>query len=332
MSKNSAKMSLPRRPRRNRKNASTRNLVAETNLAVDNLIYPVFICDGQKITSPIKTMPGQDRLSVDVLCERIQEWKSLGLRHLALFPQIDENLKDSYAKEALNDNGLLPRALKTIKDAHPEINLISDVALDPYSSDGHDGVVVKGKIVNDISVEILAQMAIKHAEWGADWVAPSDMMDGRIGAIRQALDESGHTETSILAYSAKYASSFYGPFREALNSAPKAGDKKTYQMDPRNSIEALLEVFLDIDEGADMVMVKPGLPYLDVIAKIKAQIEIPLAAYNVSGEYAMIKAAAAAGALNEDAAIIETLTAFRRAGCDAILTYFAPQAARLLQK
>ena len=306
--------------------------MAETNLAVDNLIYPVFICDGQKITSPIKTMPGQDRLSVDVLCERIQEWKSLGLRHLALFPQIDENLKDSYAKEALNDNGLLPRALKTIKDAHPEINLISDVALDPYSSDGHDGVVVKGKIVNDISVEILAQMAIKHAEWGADWVAPSDMMDGRIGAIRQALDESGHTETSILAYSAKYASSFYGPFREALNSAPKAGDKKTYQMDPRNSIEALLEVFLDIDEGADMVMVKPGLPYLDVIAKIKAQIEIPLAAYNVSGEYAMIKAAAAAGALNEDAAIIETLTAFRRAGCDAILTYFAPQAARLLQK
>ena len=331
MSKISTNLTLPRRPRRNRKDVSTRNLLAETKLSVENLIYPVFICEGKNQVSPIKTMPGQDRLSVDVLSERIKEWKNLGLRHFALFPQIDEKLKDPYGKESLNQNGLLPRALKTLKDAHPEISLITDVALDPYSSDGHDGFVENGKILNDVSVELLSQMAVKQAEWGADWVAPSDMMDGRIGAIRKALDQSGFIDTSILAYSAKYASSFYGPFRDALNSAPKSGDKKTYQMDPRNSTEALLEVKLDIEEGADMVMIKPGLAYLDIIAKIKSQVEIPVAAYNVSGEYAMIKAAAAVGAINEDLAIIETLTAFRRAGCDAILTYFAPQAARLLR-
>lgn len=330
--KSSSNLTLPRRPRRNRKNESIRNMLAETHLSVENLIYPVFICDGQNVVSPIKTMPGQDRLSVDELSLRISTWKGLGLKHFALFPQIDEKLKDRFGKESLNENGLLPRAIKTLKDAHPEINLITDVALDPYSSDGHDGVVENGHILNDVSVEILSQMAISQANWGADWVAPSDMMDGRIGAIRKALDQSGHVNISILAYSAKYASCFYGPFREALNSAPKSGDKKTYQMDPRNSTEALLEVKLDIEEGADMVMIKPGLPYLDIISKIKAQVEIPIAAYNVSGEYAMIKAAVAAGALNEDLAILETLTSFRRAGCDAILTYFAPQAAKLLSK
>ncbi len=330
--KNSSNLALSRRPRRNRKNESIRNMLAETHLSVENLIYPVFICEGKNVVSPIKTMPGQDRLSVDVLSEKIRTWKSLGLRHFALFPQIDEKLKDPFGKESLNENGLLPRALKTLKDAHPEINLITDVALDTYSSDGHDGVLENGHILNDPSVEILSQMAISQAKWGADWVAPSDMMDGRIGAIRKALDQSGHVNISILAYSAKYASCFYGPFREALNSAPKSGDKKTYQMDPRNSTEALMEVKLDIEEGADMVMIKPGLPYLDIISRIKAQVEIPIAAYNVSGEYAMIKAAAAAGALNEDLAIIETLTSFRRAGCDAILTYFAPHAAKLLSK
>jgi porphobilinogen synthase len=332
MTQKSAKFEISHRPRRNRKNSSTRDLVAETQLSVQQLIYPVFICEGQRVTTPIKTMPGQARLSVDVLCEKIAEWKNLGLKHFALFPQIEENLKDPRGREALNDNGLLPRALKTIKDKHPDVNLITDVALDPFSSDGHDGIVENGQILNDVSVEILAHMALKQAQWGADWVAPSDMMDGRVQAIRQALDENGFTNTSILAYTAKYASSFYGPFREALNSAPKSGDKKTYQMDPRNSREALRELHLDISEGADMVMVKPGLPYLDIIAKIKAESSVPVAAYNVSGEYAMIKFAAQAGAIDEEKAIIESLTAFRRAGCDAILTYFAPQAAQILAR
>lgn len=323
-------MNLLKRPRRNRKSQAIRDLIAESHLSSRQLIYPVFICEGSKIVSPIKTMPGQDRMSVDVLCERLHRWKDLGLRHLALFPQIAENLKDPYGKEALNDNGLLPKTLKKLKDTHPDISLITDVALDPFSSDGHDGVVQNGQVLNDVSVEILAAMAVKQAQWGADWVAPSDMMDGRIGAIRKALDSKGFTETSILAYSAKYASSFYGPFREALNSAPKSGDKKTYQMDPRNAREALLEMQLDVEEGADMVMVKPGLPYLDILTRLKAQSPVPVAAYNVSGEYTMIKAAAAMGALDEDRAILETLMSFRRAGADAILTYFAPQAAQLL--
>lgn len=323
-------MILNRRPRRNRKSQIVRDLIAETFITPEQLIYPVFICEGTKTVSPIKTMPGQDRMSVEILCERIFKWKELGIRHFALFPQIEEKLKNSHGTESLNDNGLLPRALKTLKDTHPDIALITDIALDPYSSDGHDGVVENGRIVNDLTVRLLSQMAVKHAAWGADWVAPSDMMDGRIGAIRQALDEKSFTDTSILAYSAKYASCFYGPFRDALDSAPKSGDKKTYQMDPRNSKEALLEARLDIEEGADMVMVKPGLPYLDVIARIKAESPVPVAAYNVSGEYAMIKAAAAAGALDENRAIMETLMAFRRAGADTILTYFAPQAAELI--
>jgi porphobilinogen synthase len=309
------------RPRRNRKNQAVRHLVAETHLQVEHLIYPLFVVDGQDSEIPLRLLPGQSRLSLDRLLLKMPEWMDLGLRHFALFPAIDDSLKDSRAQEALNENGLLPRILKT---------LISDVALDPYSSDGHDGIVRDGKILNDESVEVLAQMALAHARWGADWVAPSDMMDGRVGAIRRALDQSGFSETSILSYAAKYASSFYGPFREALNSAPKHGDKKTYQMDYRNSREALREARLDMEEGADMLMVKPGLPYLDVVRLLKDNFEIPIAAYQVSGEYAMLKFAALQGAIDEDAAILETLTAFRRAGSDAILTYFAPQAARLL--
>lgn len=323
-------MTVVQRPRRNRKNQGIRDLIAETQLNVQQLIYPVFAQEGKGAESPIKTLPGQSRLSPDVLSKKISEWKKMGITHYALFPQIAENKKDSTGSEALNDNGLLPSTIKKLKDDHPEINLITDVALDPFSSDGHDGIVKNGKIVNDESVAVLAQMAVKQAEWGADWVAPSDMMDGRVGAIRKALDKAGYSDTNILAYSAKYASCFYGPFRDALQSAPKFGDKKTYQMDPRNALEALREVKLDIQEGADMVMVKPGLAYLDIITRIKKISSVPVAAYNVSGEYAMIKAAAQLGALDENRAIMETMYAFRRAGADVILTYFAPQVAELL--
>jgi porphobilinogen synthase len=325
-------MKLFKRPRRNRKTAFLRDLVAETFLSPAHLVYPVFITAGKNVTEPIRTLPGQDRTSVDILCRRISEWKNLGLKHYALFPQIAESLKDPRGREALNENGLLAQAIRQIKDAHPDIQLITDVAMDPFSSDGHDGLVENGKILNDASVEVLCEMATRQAKWGADSVAPSDMMDGRVGAIREALDAQGYNETGIIAYSAKYASSFYGPFREALNSAPKSGDKKTYQMDFRNSREALLEVELDIEQGADMVMVKPGLSYLDIISAIKQNFTTPVAAYNVSGEYAMVKAAAQLGALNEDAAILEILTSFRRAGADAIFTYHAPQAAELLQR
>jgi len=323
-------MKLISRPRRNRKNQQIRDLIAETSLTPQQLIYPVFLCEGKAQEQALKTLPGQCRYSVDVLSKKISHWKEFGLSHFALFPQIDESKKDPQGKEALNENGLLAQALKQLKDQHPEISFIADVALDPYSSDGHDGVVKNGQILNDESVELLAKMAVKQAAWGADWVAPSDMMDGRIGAIRQALDQEGFTETAILAYTAKYASSFYGPFREALASAPKAGDKKTYQMDPRNAQEALREARLDMAEGADMIMVKPGLAYLDIIYRLKQISEVPVAAYNVSGEYAMIQFAAQAGALDGDQAMMEMLMGFRRAGADTILTYFAPMAAKLL--
>lgn len=324
-------MKILSRPRRNRRSEALRSLVAETHLSVDQLIYPVFLCTGEKVADPILTLPDQDRMSVDVFCERLKTWKNLGLKHFALFPQIPESLKDPRGREALNENGLLANAIRRAKDMHPDIHLITDIALDPFSSDGHDGLVVNGKIINDESVEILCKMAIAQAKWGADTVAPSDMMDGRVGAIREALDSEGFTETGIIAYSAKYASSFYGPFRDALNSAPKSGDKKTYQMDVRNSREAIREVLLDVQEGADMVMVKPGLSYLDIIAKVKEVVDVPVAAYNVSGEYAMVKAASKMGALNEDRAVMEILTSFRRAGADAIFTYHAPKAAQLLQ-
>lgn len=320
------------RPRRNRKNAGVREMVAETRLHVEQLIYPVFVCDGQNTETPIKTLPGQSRWTPDLLSKKIKEWHALGLNHFALFPQIDEAKKDKYGKESLNDKGLLAQTIKRLKDDHPEINLITDVALDPFSSDGHDGIVENGKILNDASVEVLAQMALKQAEWGTDWVAPSDMMDGRIGAIRKTLDAADFHDVNILAYSAKYASGFYGPFRDALMSAPKFGDKKTYQMDPRNSREAVREARLDMAEGADMIMVKPGLPYLDIVARLAKIASVPVAVYNVSGEYAMIKAAAQIGSLDENRAMMETMIAFRRAGADTILTYFAPQVAKLLQE
>lgn len=323
-------MKLFKRPRRNRKSQALRDLVAETHLTTDHLVYPVFIKAGRDLSEPIRTLPGQDRLSVDILCKNIAQWKNLGLKHYALFPQIEESLKDPRGREALNGDGLLARAIQEIKSRHPDVEVITDVAMDPFSSDGHDGLVENGKILNDASVEILCEMALKQAQWGADCVAPSDMMDGRVGAIRSALDSQGFTGTGIIAYSAKYASSFYGPFRDALNSAPKAGDKKTYQMDFRNSREALREIELDIDEGADMVMVKPGLSYLDIISQIKTNFAIPVAAYNVSGEYAMVKAASQLGALNEKAAVMEILTSFRRAGADAIFTYHAVEAALAL--
>ncbi len=319
------------RPRRNRKNTGVRELVSETQLNPKQLIYPVFVCEGSHIESPIKALPGQSRWSADLLSQQIKIWKKQKLNHFALFPQISENKKNPMATEALNENSLLASTIKRLKDDHPEINIITDIALDPFSSDGHDGLVKNGKILNDETIEILAKMAVQHAKWGTDWVAPSDMMDGRIGAIRKALDQNSYTDINILSYSAKYASSFYGPFRNALLSTPKFGDKKTYQMDPRNSHEALREVRLDIAEGADMVMIKPGLSYLDIVSKIKKISSVPVAVYNVSGEYAMIKAAAAAGALDENLAILETMHSFKRAGADVILTYFAPQILNLLE-
>jgi len=318
------------RPRRLRANDNIREMISETHLSVANLIYPVFICDGEKIEQPIRTLPGQFRYSPDILAEKIITWKKLGLKNYALFPKIDEAKKDSMASEALNDTGLLPRAIKLLKQKHSDICLFTDIALDPYSSDGHDGIVKNGEILNDETVKILAEMAVKQASWGADWVCPSDMMDGRVGAIRDALDAAGFIKTSILSYTAKYASSFYGPFREALDSAPKAGDKKTYQMDFRNRKEALREMDLDILEGADMVMVKPGLPYLDIVSDLKTHSSVPVAVYNVSGEYAMLHFAAQAGALDLEKTMMECMYAFRRAGADVILTYFAPEVARVL--
>lgn len=325
-------MLLKKRPRRNRRSASIRDMVAETCLNPKQLIYPVFICEGLGQKQDIKTLPGQYRWSVDELMKRIPHWKSLGLTQLALFPKITDSLKSPLAKEALNPKGFLPQTLRRLKDRFPDLTLISDIALDPYSSDGHDGIVEKGQVLNDASVEVLAQMAVVHAEAGADYVAPSDMMDGRVRALRLALEKSGFSQTGILAYSAKYASSFYGPFREALDSAPRAGDKKTYQMDYRNAIEALKEVQLDIEEGADIVMIKPALSYLDIIHRVKSRSLVPVAAYNVSGEYAMVKAAASQGMLEEEKAMMEILTSIRRAGADMILTYHAPEAAKILNE
>jgi len=321
---------MPERPRRNRVNDAIRSLVREHELHASDLIWPAFIIDGENAREPVASMPGVDRMSVDVLVKEAQEAYGLGIPAIALFPVIPEKLKDSMATESTNDAGLLPQAIGALKDAVPEMAVITDVAMDPYSSDGHDGIVRNGEIVNDETLDVLADMAVTQAKAGADMVAPSDMMDGRVGYIREALDEEGFTNVGILAYSAKYASAFYGPFRDALDSAPKHGDKKTYQMDPANVREALREVELDVDEGADMVMVKPGLPYLDVIRAVRETVDVPVAAYNVSGEYAMIKAAAANGWLDGELAMMESLLAFKRAGADMILTYFAKDAARLL--
>lgn len=325
-------MEITQRPRRNRKSEALRQLVAETDLRASQLVLPLFLCEGTQQRQAIASMPGIFRLSPDMILAEIRKSVELGVKTFDLFPALPETKKDSVGSESLNPLGLLPTTLKMIRDHFPDVTLITDVALDPYSSDGHDGVVRNGRIVNDETVEILAKMCVVHAQAGADIVSPSDMMDGRVGAIRKALDAEGFTDTGILSYSVKYASSFYGPFREALDSAPKFGDKKTYQMDFRNTREALREIDLDVAEGADMVMVKPALSYLDVIAKVKAHTNIPVAAYNVSGEYGLIKLGAQAGIIDETRAMVETLYSMRRAGADVIFTYFALPMAEWLRK
>jgi porphobilinogen synthase len=321
-------MDIRYRPRRLRRSEAIRTLVRETELSPGALIAPLFVKEGTSLREPIDTMPGQFRLSPDELVREATELWEAGVRAVNLFGYSTK--KDDGATEAYNPEGIVPRAIRALKEALPEICVQTDVALDPYSIHGHDGLVVRGEVVNDETVEVLARMAVVHAEAGVDWVAPSDMMDGRVGAIRDALDEAGFPGVGILAYSAKYASCFYGPFRGALDSAPRKGDKKTYQMDPANTREAMKEIALDIEEGADVVMVKPALPYLDVIARVRAAFDVPVAAYNVSGEYGMIVAAAERGWIDRDRAIVEALTSIKRAGADMILTYFAKEAARLL--
>lgn len=308
-----------------------RGLCRETRLSVDNLIYPLFIQEGDS-DEPIDSMPGCMRWSLNGLVTEVQEAEALGIKSIVLFPAIDASLKTSDAKECSNDDGLVPRAIKAIKSACPEVVVITDIALDPYNSDGHDGLVSDdGRILNDETIDVLCQQALCHARAGANIVAPSDMMDGRVGAIREALDDEGFTDVSIMAYTAKYASAYYGPFRGALDSAPKAGDKKTYQMDPANATEALREAALDVDEGADFIMVKPAGPYLDIVSLLANEFEVPIAAYQVSGEYLMICAAAEGGWIDRDKVIMESLTGIRRAGATAILTYFSKIAAKRLQ-
>ncbi len=321
------------RPRRNRQNEVIRSMVRESHLSPDHLIAPLFVVEGKGAVIPINSMPGQARFSIDELVREAKELYGLGVRCVALFPAIDEKLKTPDAREAYNRDGLNARAIRAVKEALPGMMVMGDIALDPYSSDGHDGLVdpKTGEILNDPTLEVLAKQALCAAEAGADILGPSDMMDGRVGVLRRALDESRFQNTLIMSYTAKYASGYYGPFREALDSAPKRGDKKTYQMDPANSTEALREAQLDADEGADILMVKPGLPYLDIIYRLKEMSTLPIAAYNVSGEYAMVKAAAQNGWIDHDKVVLETLTCFRRAGADVILTYFAKDAARLLR-
>jgi porphobilinogen synthase len=326
------RVSMLHRPRRNRRTGAIRSLVRETRLDSSDFILPLFVMEGKKKRVPIAAMPGQSRLSIDQLLEVCREAFDLGIQAVALFPVLGDEKKDKFARESVNTGGLFLRAISEIKAKIPELAVITDVAMDPYSIDGHDGLVVEGEIVNDPTLAILADMAIAQARAGADLVAPSDMMDGRIGFIRRALDRAGFEQVGILSYAAKYASSFYGPFREALDSAPRSGDKKTYQMDPANRREALREVLLDIQQGADMVMVKPALAYLDVISDVKERVAVPVAAYQVSGEYSMIKAAAQNGWIDGDRAMEETLIAIKRAGADMILTYFALEMARRMVK
>lgn len=322
------------RPRRNRRNEVIRSMVRESQLLPAHLIAPLFVVEGSALRVEIKSMPGQFRLSIDELVKEARELYALGIHTVALFPAIDDKHKTSDAREAYNPEGLNARAIRAVKVALPEMMVMGDIALDPYSSDGHDGLVdpKTGEILNDESLEVLAKQALCEARAGVDIIGPSDMMDGRVGYLRAALDEEGFQNVLIMSYCAKYASGFYGPFREALDSAPKKGDKKTYQMDPANAKEALREAMLDEQEGADILMVKPGLPYLDVIYRLKENFTLPIAAYNVSGEYAMVKAAAANGWIDNDKVILETLVSFRRAGADIILTYFAKEAAQLLRK
>lgn len=325
------RMELMARARRNRRTAAIRGLVRETRLAVEDLILPLFLHEDEADVA-IESMPGCTRWSVSGLIREVQEAHALGIRAVVLFPKIDDALKNAQASECANDMGLVPRAIREIKKACPGMCVITDVALDPYNSDGHDGLVVRGcdgklKVLNDETVEVLCQQALSHARAGADIVAPSDMMDGRVGAIRLALDEAGFSEVGIMSYTAKYASAFYGPFRGALDSAPKEGDKKTYQMDPSNVREAVRELMMDEQEGADILMVKPAGPYLDVIARLRDETTLPIAAYQVSGEYLMIKAACSSGWLDEKAVVLESLLGIRRAGADMILTYFAKDVA-----
>ncbi len=323
-------MMLQKRNRILRQSAAIRSLVAETILTPNDFIVPLFIVEGKNIKEEIPSMLGYYRLSLDNTVQEVKHLYALGLRAVLLFVKCNDALKNKQATEALNENGLMQQSIKAIKDAVPEMLVMTDVALDPFNSDGHDGLVQDGKIINDATVEILAQMSVSHAKAGADFVAPSDMMDGRIAAIRAALEQHHFHNTGIMSYSAKYASCFYGPFRDALDSAPGFGDKKTYQMDFCNRTEALKETLMDVEEGADIVMIKPALSYLDIIKEVKNAVQIPVSAYNISGEYAMIKAAAKMGWINEDKAIIETLTSIKRAGADLIATYFAKDCIRIL--
>lgn len=325
-------MYLQRRNRILRATSSLRNLVAETTLTPNDFIVPLFIDEGENVKTEIASMPGYYRNSLDITVKEVKELWSMGLKSVLLFIKAKDELKDNTGKEAWNADGLMQRSIKAIKDAVPEMVVMTDIALDPYSSYGHDGIVKDGEILNDETVDALVKMSLSHAVAGADFVAPSDMMDGRIGAIREALEESGFTKVGIMSYSAKYASCFYGPFRDALDSAPGFGDKKTYQMNYSNRIEAIKETLMDVEEGADIVMVKPALAYLDIIREVKNAVQVPVSAYNISGEYAMIKAAAKMGWLDEDKAILETLTAIKRAGADLIATYFAKDAVRLLEQ
>jgi len=320
------------RPRRNRAHPTLRKMIRENELAARHLVLPLFVQEGQANETPISSMPGQSRLSLDLILRRAEEVVEAGISGVALFPSIPDDEKDTVASASTKPDGLLQRTIRALKSSFPELLLITDVALDPYSSDGHDGVLIDGRIDNDQSLPILAAMAVSQAEAGADIVAPSDMMDGRISAIRDALDQAGKTETAIGSYCVKYASSFYGPFREALDSAPRGGDKKTYQMDPGNAREALRELRLDEAEGADWVMVKPGLPYADIIHLLRTETDLPVAAYHVSGEYAMLRAAAEKGWLIYEDCLMESLLTLKRAGADIIFTYGALDAANLLRE
>jgi porphobilinogen synthase len=331
--KSDIQLPLVQRPRRLRRNPSIRSLVQETHLSVDDLIYPMFVMEGENQRVEIASMPGCYRYTLDLLLAEIADLYALGIKAIALFPVVSEDKKDDNGTESYNPNGLVQQTVRAIKAQTPDTIVITDVALDPFTTHGHDGIIDdRGVILNDETVDILVKMSISQAEAGCDMVAPSDMMDGRIGAIRQGLDAHGFTDVAIMAYSAKYASAYYGPFRDALDSAPKFGDKKTYQMNPANAREAITEIELDIAEGADIVMVKPALAYLDIIHQVKANCNVPVAAYNVSGEYAMIKAAAQLGWIDEKKIIMETLLSIKRAGADLILTYFAKDVALILHK
>ncbi len=328
-------MQLFHRPRRLRRTDWSRRLVQENQLSANDFIYPVFLLEGKNRQEEVKSMPGVSRVSLDLLLPTAEDCVKLGIPVMALFPVISSELKTADGKEAFNSNGLIPLAVKELKKHFPNLGIMTDIALDPYTSHGQDGIIDEdGYVINDVTVDALVKQALTHAHAGVDMVAPSDMMDGRIGAIRDALEAHGFIHTQIMAYSAKYASAFYGPFRDAVGSAGNLGkgNKKTYQMDPANSDEAIREVSLDIEEGADMVMVKPGMPYLDIVRRVKDELGYPTFAYQVSGEYAMIKAAAINGWIDGDAVMMESLLAFKRAGADGILTYFARDAARLLQQ